>query len=133
MRLVDVMDALGQALGAVEGLRVKPYTERRVNPPQALVTLPRSYSYDATMGRGSDDIELRVVVYVGQVDAESARNAIGAYVDGVGGLSVKDAIETFVTTAYDIAHVLDVDFPVATVAGVEYQTAAFRVRVVGKG
>ena len=53
--------------------------------------------------------------------------------DGVGGRSVKDAIESHVTTAYDIAHVLDVDFLVMTVAGVDYQTATFRVRVVGKG
>lgn len=133
MHLVDVMNALGEALDVIEGLRVKPYTEKRVNPPQASVTLPRRLSYDSTMGRGSDDIEIPVVVFVGQVDAEAARNAIGQYVDGVGGGSVKDAIESHVTTAYDIAHVLDVDFLVMTVAGIDYQTAMFRVRVVGKG
>lgn len=133
MILTDVMDALGDALHGIDGLRVKSYTEKRVNPPQAAVALPRRYSFDSTMGRGSDDIEIPIVVFVGLVDAESSRNAIGRYVDGVGGASVKEAVEKHQPVPYSIAHVIDVEFLVMTVAGVEYQTATFRVRVVGKG
>ena len=133
MLLSDCMDELGTALETIEGLRVKPFTEQRINPPQAQVNLPRTYAYDATMGRGSDDIEIPVVLYVGRYDAESSRNAIGRYVDGTGDASVKQAIEAHKCTAYDFAVVLDVQFIISSVSGVEYLAATFRVRLVGKG
>jgi hypothetical protein len=133
MILIDVMDQLGEALDVIDGLRVKPYTEQRINPPQAMVNLPRTYKYDLTKCRGSDDIEIPITVYVGRYDAESSRNALGQYVDGSGGLSVKEAIETHTCSAYDIAHVLDVQFLISTVTSVEYLAATFRVRLIGKG
>jgi hypothetical protein len=133
MRLTDIMDGLGAACGAIEGLRVTPYPESRVNPPQAMVSYPRRYSYDESFGNGCEDVELSVVVFVGGRDAGSVRNAIGQYVDGIGGTSIKAAIESHVTTVWDIAHVSDTEFIIATVAGVEYQSAVFRVRVLGKG
>jgi hypothetical protein len=98
-----------------------------------MVSLPRVYRYDATFDRGSDDIEIPVVVMVGRIDAESSRNALGPYVDPVGQQSVKLAIEKYSSTVWDIAHVLDVQFLVMIVASVEYLTATFRVRVVGPG
>lgn len=133
MRLFDVMADLGAALGVIDGLRVLPYTERRVNPPQAMVALPRTYAYDATMGRGSDDLLMPVIVFVGQPDAESAQRHLSAYVDGAGVTSVKEAIEKYSATAYDFAVVQDVQFLVMAVASVDYLTATFRVRIVGKG
>lgn len=133
MILSEVMDELGAALEAIEGLRVKSYTEQRVNPPMATVNLPRVYTYDSTYGRGSDDIELPIVVYAGRFDAESSRNAISQYVDGSGGRSIKQVIESHPPTAYDIAHVMDVQFAISVVAGTDYLTATFRVRLVGKG
>lgn len=135
MLLSTVMDELAEALAVVPGLRVKSYTEQRINPPMATVNLPRVYSYDSTYGRGSDDIELPIVVYAGRFDAESSRNAISQYVDGSGGTSVKAAIESHVPAlgVYDIAHVMDVQFLISAVAGTDYLTATFRVRLVGKG
>jgi hypothetical protein len=127
------MDELGAACDTIDGLRVTAYPENRVNPPQAMVSYPRRYSYDSTFDRGCEDVELSVVVFVGGRDAQSVRNAIGQYVDGIGGTSVKEAVEAHVTTAWDIAHVMDAEFTIATVAGVEYQSAIFRVRIVGKG
>jgi hypothetical protein len=133
MILIDVMDEIGTALKTINSLRVHSYTEQRVQPPQAMVNLPQTYSFDSTMGRGSDDIRLPVVVYVGRFDAESSRNAIAQYVDGRGGKSVKEAIEKHECDAYDFAHVMDVQFIISTVSGTEYLAATFRVRVVGKG
>ncbi|HEY5879142.1 MAG TPA: hypothetical protein VIU11_09530 [Nakamurella sp.] len=133
--LSTVMDELGAALATIEGLRVKSYTEQRINPPMATVNLPRVITYDSTYGRGSDDIEIPIVVHAGRFDAESSRNAISQYVDGRGGTSVKEAIEGHVPAAgsYDIAHVMDAQFLISAVAGVDYLTATFRVRLVGKG
>jgi hypothetical protein len=133
MILRDVMDDLGEALKTIPGLRVKPYNEQRVMAPMAMVSLPRVYRYDATFDRGSDDIEVPIVVMVGRIDAESARNALGPYVDPTGPESVKHAIEHHPSTVWDIAHVMDVQFLVMSVSSLEYLTATFRVRVVGKG
>jgi hypothetical protein len=133
MILMDVMDQLGEALKACEGLRVHPYTEQRIHPPMAMVNLPRTYRFDATMARGADDIEIPITVYVGRYDAESSRNTLGKYVDGSGALSIKEAIETHTCSAYDIAHVIDVQFLISTVSSVEYLAATFRVRLIGKG
>lgn len=133
MLLRAIMDDLGEALKTIPGLRVKPYTEARVMPPMAMVSLPRTYSYDATMDRGSDDIEVPIVVMVGRIDAESARNALGPYVDPTGPDSIKAAVEAHKSTVWDIAHVIDAQFLVMSVSSVEYLTATFRVRVVGSG
>lgn len=134
MILAEVMDEIGAALETIDGLRVKPYTEQRVTPPAAMVTLPTRIDYDETMRRGSDAILLPVVVFVGRVDAEASRNAIGPYVDGTGDRSVKQAIEAHDSHGvYDVAHVQDVQFLVMAVARVELLAATFRVRIVGKG
>lgn len=131
--MIDIMEGLGAACETIEGLRVTAYPENRVNPPQAMVSYPRRYSYDASFGNGTEDVELSVVVFVGGKDARSVRNAIGQYVDGIGGTSIKEAIEKHDTAVWDIAHVIDSEFIIATVAGVEYQSAVFRVRILGKG
>jgi hypothetical protein len=133
VNLISIMDGLGTACDTIDGLRVTPYPENRVNPPQVQVSYPRRYSYDETYGNGCEDVETSVVVFIGGRDAQSTRNAIGQYVDGIGGTSIKEAIESHVTTAWDIAHVIDAEFIIATVAGVEYQSVMFRVRVLGKG
>lgn len=135
MILWDVMQALGAALRTIDDppLRVYPYTESRVTPPAGMVTLPRTFAYDATFHRGSDDLTIPVVIFVGRVDAESSHRTLCAYVDGAGSRSVKEAIEKYETNAYDIAHVLDAQFLVMSVASVDLLTATFRVRVVGRG
>jgi hypothetical protein len=133
VKLTDAMNDLGEALKTIPGLRVKPYNEQRVMAPMAMISLPRVYSYDATFQRGSDDIEIPIVVMVGRIDAEASRNAIGPYVDPHGTQSIKLAIEKYQSNVWDIAHVLDVQFLVMVVSSVEYLTATFRVRVVGSG
>jgi len=133
VRLTEIMDHLALACGEIDGLRVTPYPENRVNPPQAMVSYPRRYSYDESFGNGTEDVEISVVVFVGGRDAGAVRDALGQYVDGIGGTSIKQAIESHITTVWDIAHVMDAEFIIATVAGVEYQSAMFRVRVLGKG
>lgn len=135
MILWDVMQELGAALRQIADppLRVYPYTETRITPPAGMVTLPRTYAFDTTFGRGSDDLTIPVVVFVGRVDAAASHQTLCAYVDGSGGRSVKEAIEKYETTAYDFAHVVDAQFLVMTVASVELLTATFRVRVVGRG
>lgn len=133
MLLREIMDDLGEALKTIPDLRVKPYTEQRIMPPVVMVSLPRIYRYDATMDRGSDDIEIPIVLMIGRIDAESARNALGPYVDPTGDHSIKLAVEKYQSGVWDIAHVMDAQFLVMAVSSVEYLTATFRVRIVGSG
>jgi hypothetical protein len=134
MMLTDVMDKIGDALGTIDGLRVRPYTEQRVTPPAAMVTLPTRIDYDITQARGSDELLLPVIIFVGRVDAGSSSRALGLYADGSGARSIKQAIEAQDPAgAYDFAHVKDAQFLVMAVAGIELLTATFRVRIVGKG
>jgi hypothetical protein len=128
------MAEIGTALETISGLRVRPFTEQRVTPPAAMVTLPTRIDYDVSMSRGSDEILLPVIVFVGRVDAGSSARALGHYVNGTGDRSVKQAIETHDSSGvYDFAHVKDSQFLIMSVAGVELLTATFRVRIVGKG
>lgn len=133
MILTDVMDEIGNALETIDGLRVRPYTEQRVTPPAAMVTLPTRIDYDITTARGSDELLLPVIIFVGRVDAGSSHRALGLYADGSGDRSIKRVIEAHTASAYDFAHVKDAQFLVMAVAGVELLTATFRVRIVGKG
>lgn len=133
MNLADVMDDLGRALGAIEGLRVFPYWTDRLNPPAAIVGWPEPLTFDATFGRGSDRTEIPVYVAVGKVDARSARNQMAKYVDGSGTHSVKAAIEAFDATSYDTARVIRVEFDVLTVAAVDFLAATFYVDITGTG
>lgn len=133
MILTDVMDEIGNALETIDGLRVRPFTEQRVTPPAAMVTLPTRIDYDVTQARGSDELLLPVIIFVGRVDAGSSARALGLYVNGIGDRSVKQAIEAHVASAYDFAHVQDAQFLIMSVASVELLTATFRVRIVGKG
>ncbi|HEU5456793.1 MAG TPA: hypothetical protein VFU85_14040 [Nocardioides sp.] len=133
MDLIAVMDEIGDALAAIPDLRVKSYTESRIIPPVVMVALPRRYPFDQTMGRGSDEIEIPIVLFVGRVDAGSALRSLGRYVAGSGEYSIKEAIEKHLPVAFDVAHVLDVSFVVATVATVDFLTATFRCRVFGPG
>lgn len=133
MRLSDVMDALGAALETIDGLRVFPYWADRVTPPFAIVEFPEKIEYDATMVRGGDQIVLKILVGVARVDARTGRDALGAYADGSGALSVKAALEAHAATAYGSVRVQMAEFGMVTVAAVEYIGATFTVDIIGVG
>lgn len=133
MDLAAVMDDLGAALGAIEGLRVTPYWADRISPPAAVVAWPDPLTYDTTMGRGSDRAEVPVVVLVGKVDTRSSRDAMAAYLAGSGPSSVKAAVEAYQASAYDSARVMRAEVGVVTVAAVEYLAGTFYIDIIGTG
>ncbi len=133
MNLASVMDDLGSALGTITELRVFPYWAEHVTPPAAVVTWPDPLNYDQTMARGSDRMEIPVIVLVGKVDARSTRDHMAEYANGTGSKSVKAAVESFAATAYDVATVQRVEFGVISVAAVELLAATFYIDVFGTG
>ena len=133
MNLADVMDEVATALEAIDNLRVFPYPPDRVEPPAAVVSWPDTYTYDETYGRGMDRLSLPVVVVVGRVSDRACREELGAYADGSGDRSVKEAVETGTYTACDTVRVESVEFDVVTIAGTDYMAALFTVDVAGSG
>jgi hypothetical protein len=122
-----VMDAIGAALGAVDGLNVFDFPPRSAVPPFAFVNLPEEISYDATMARGVDSFTLEVYVAVGNQLDRNSRDTLGAYAAGdenglkaviEGALMVDQAIRVSTAT-----------FSTITMAGGEYPGLVFTVNV----
>lgn len=134
MDIGEVMDELAEALKTtVPKLRAFPYYAESVTPPAAIVGLPDEYTFDASMGRGSDHAAFPVYVLVGKVNARSARDNLAKYANGSGPGSVKAAIEAYEYTACDTPAVRSCEFGVFTSGGVEYLSATFVIDVHGTG
>ena len=133
MDLAAVMDEVGDALDTIDGLRVHRWPADNVQPPAAVVTYPAEYRFDETYGRGMDRLVLPVVVLVGRPSERSARDLLGAYVNGSGASSVKAKVEAHTYTACHTVRVESVEFDVVNVAGVDYLAATFTHDITGTG
>lgn len=133
MNLAGCMDDLAAALGRIPDLRVFPYWADAVTPPAAVVAWPDPLTYDSTMVRGADTAEIPIHVFVGKVDARTARDLLARYADGSGDYSVKQAIEGRKATAYDVARVNRAEFAVSTVGGTDLLAATFYIDITGRG
>jgi len=135
MDLAAVMDEVATRLATISGLRVTAHPPDEIQPPAAVVTYPDSYDFDQTYGRGSDRIELPVVVLVGKVSTRAARDKLSGYVNGSGASSVKAVLEAdpHTYTAFHTLRVTKVDFDVIAVGAVEYLTATFTLDIFGRG
>lgn len=133
MDLAAVMDELAEKLRTITGLRVFAFPPDDVTPPAAIVTYPDTYTYDMTYGRGHDRLDLGVVVVVGAVSDRASRDELARYADGSGTRSIKQAIESGEFTSFDSVRVMDAEFSIFTMAGVEYVAATFSLDVAGTG
>lgn len=134
MDLAAVMDEIGDALDTIDGLRVFRYPpDGPPSPPAAIVTYPEDITFDATYGRGADRMTLPVVVLVGRVSDRSARDRLAAYAAGSGARSVKQTVEGATYAALDDLRVIEAEFDVYTVGGVDFLAATFRLDIVGSG
>ena len=127
-----VMDAIGAQLATIDGLRVYDYAADGASPPAAIVAMPETVEYDATMGRGADRVVIPVTVLVGKVSERTARPALAAFVSGTGSSSIKAAIEagdSDLAGAAQTVRVSDARIEVVTISAVEYIGATFSVEV----
>ncbi len=85
------MDAIGTALATITGLRVFDFRPGSAQPPFAFVDYPTG-DYDHTMARGTDRAVFPVLVAVGNASDRASRDAISAYIVGVG--SIKTAVDS---------------------------------------
>lgn len=134
MNVADVMDELAAAVQRVPSLagRTYAYPVDDISEPAAFVPFP-AVDFDATYGRGSDDMDMTIVVIVGRLSDRSDRDRVVGYMDGAGGESIKAAVEGYEYTTIDYAHVASVATTDYTIAGVEYWALVFEVEVTGSG
>lgn len=134
MDVAAIADELADLLLGIPDLRAFSWVPERVEPPCAVVTWPASYHYDETMGRGSDRMELPVLVMVGDPDDRSARDNLAKYLNPLSPASIKVALEGgYPYSNLDNLRVTDVAIEVTQVAGIDYLTARFTVDVIGNG
>lgn len=133
MNVADVMTELADQLDTIDGLRVFDHVPKSVTPPAAVVAFPDVYTYDRTMGRGSDAMTIPVYVLIGNVHDRSARTLLGAYMDGTGDASIKAVLKAGTYTAFSTHRVRDVTVDVYQMAGVDLLGAQFNVDITGPG
>lgn len=131
--LNNVIDQIGTQLDTIAGLRVYDYPADRIVPPAVIVAYPESITFDETYGRGMDRLTLPILLMVGKVSDRASRDALSVYVDGAGAKSVKAVVESGVYTAFHTVRVMNAEFDIVTVAGVDYAAALFDLDIVGSG
>jgi len=132
----DLMAEIGEKLGTIAGLRVTPYAADSVNPPAAVVLLPDDITFDATYGRGSDEMEIPVLVLISKANDRNSHTKLAAYLDGSGAKSIKAAVDSTNAnpyTAADTVTVMTATIGAFTFAAVDLLGAEFTVHVSGSG
>lgn len=126
------MKAIAAQVDTIAGLRVFDHPVDTINPPTALVALPR-INFDGAYGRGMDRWELPLMLMTGKVVDRAARDAMGPYVSGSGAKSIKQVVEAGTYTAFHTVRVTGCEFDVVTFGAVDYLAATFTLDIAGAG
>lgn len=92
MLLSELQDGLIARLSTISGLTVAKFEMSTVPVPMAVVR-PARISYNATMGRGSDDVEFSIAVLVSRADTESGLDELNEFAAGHGDRSIRTVLE----------------------------------------
>lgn len=93
MLIDEALDAIADRLSAIVGLTVTTDPGARVTPPMALVT-DGQIEYHSTFGRGYDQLNVPITVYVSKADSAEGALELRLYKSGHGDLSIRQALET---------------------------------------
>lgn len=130
------MEEVAGKLDSIVGLRAYAFPPDKITPPAAFVSLPEAITYDGGYGRGSDTIDLGVLVLVSRSVDRVAAEKIAAYADGSGASSVKAALDSSGANPYttcDTVRVASAEFGAWQVASVTYQGVEFTINITGSG
>ncbi len=130
----DVMDELAEALKAIPSLsgRSYPHPVGDVVAPAGIIPFPL-VGYDATMGRGADELQMMAVVLVPSVHDRATRDRLIGYLSGDGDESVKAALEAYAYTSLDSIRVEQGRVQEYPLAEVDYLAAVFTLDIIGSG
>lgn len=93
MLIGDYLDGVVARIDTIAGLTVTTDPALAIAPPMAVVA-ESGVSYDAAFGRGQDNIELDVTVYISRGDSLTALDESRLYMSGHGAKSIRAALET---------------------------------------
>lgn len=135
MIALDVLARLGARLTIIPGLNILVGEVGSVQIPAAIVGLP-DITFDDTYGRGSDVMDLAVMVVEANPKSADTWLRLLPYADGAGARSVKVALQTPAVgevPAFAKAHVARCEFDEVSIGGMPYAAAIFPVQVKGSG
>lgn len=134
MNVAAVMDELKTKLDAIANLRVFAYPPDKVDPPTAVIGHPETITYDVAMGRGVDQIDFPVYVFVSRITDRTSRDKLAPFLAGSGASSIKGVILAGKPwTAMSSVRVASAEIEVITMANIDYLAAVFTVNVYGSG
>lgn len=132
MILANVFSQLATQLATISGLQTYAYPPDAITPPAALMW-PDAVTYDATYGRGLDQLSVRLWLVVGRTDVASAWSALSTYTSGSGTSAIKAVLESGTYTAFEAIRVMDATFGEISVGDVTYLAALFTLDIAGQG
>ncbi len=131
----EVREGLADALKSISGVAVSLYRAPNIQAPHAVIGLP-SVEYDVTMGRGSDTLNVQVLLYVTRADDQLAQANVDEYMAGHGDRSIKTALEDPALSGLSAAMVRVQRAEAGTASsqdGSEWLAATFDVQVIASG
>jgi len=128
VNLSTVRTALREALSTIDGLSVSLFRVSQLAPPHAVITIAET-EYDQTMGRGSDLVNVQVIVYVSRADDAVGLEQLDAFVTGTGTRSIKAAVEAASGSGVSFFRVRRSQVGTASHGDQEFIAATFDVEV----
>lgn len=132
MTIATVRQALSDAVDTITGIRSAPYLPDQINPPQAVVW-DTGVDYDVVMGRGADEYNFTVRVYVNRTAETAAQKLLDTLREPTGATSLKTVVEadSGLAAVVDYARVRRAGpVDLVTVGSVDYLSVEFEVEVV---
>lgn len=139
MDIQAVRVALAAAADTISGLRCHDYVPGTINPPTFFIA-EEEITFDLAMGRALDTATFTCLVMTSMGANRTGQQALTPYLAGSGSKSIKAALEAArgapgVASLSGAADDLRVEsvrgHQISEVAGVEYWSATFTVRVWG--
>ena len=136
-----VRAALATQLATITGLRSTAFMPDKVSVPQAVVG-DVDITFDKTMGRGHDQLDIKIRVYASRASDRAGQLTLDGYLKGSGATSIKAALEAgrgapgspaLGGAAEDLIVTGVSGYGVYTVADVQYLGAEFAVTVYTRG
>lgn len=130
--IAQVRQALSDAVDSISGLRAVPYMPDNLNPPQAVVW-DTGVDYDLVLGRGADEWNFTVNVYVSRTAELAGQKLLDTLREPSGATSLKTVVEadSGLAALVDYARVRSASpIVIATVNDTPYLSVEFTVEIV---
>jgi len=102
----QVRVGLAAGIATINGLNVDPngLVQGAITPPTAVILPGEPYlEYSVTMGDEVYDLRFTVLLIVGAAYSPENQQALDNYLEPTGAMSIRAAVHSHVTTAYDYA------------------------------